>query len=44
MNTEFKFYVTALTVLVLFMIGGAYAEVAATGDARCLFVKCVIVK
>ena len=43
-NTKFKFYATTFVVLVAMIIGSAAAEVASTGDARCLFVKCVIVK
>ena len=44
MITERNFYLSVLAVLVIIMVGDAAATVAATGDVRCLFVKCVIVK
>ena len=44
MNTERNFHILVLVVLAALMVGDAAATVASTGDVRCLFVKCVIVK
>ena len=43
-NMERNFHIIVLVVLAALMIGDAAATVATTGDVRCLFVKCVIVK
>ena len=43
-KTERNFHIAVLAVLAALMIGDAAATVATTGDVRCLFVKCVIVK
>jgi hypothetical protein len=43
-KTERNFHIAVLVVLAALMIGDAAATVATTGDVRCLFVKCVIVK
>lgn len=44
MITERNFYIAALVALVLVLVGESVATVSATGDVRCLFVKCVIIK
>lgn len=43
-KTERNFHIIVLVVLASLMIGDAAATVATTGDVRCLFVKCVVVK
>ena len=43
-NTERKFHIAVLVVLAALMVGDAAATVASTGDVRCLFVKCVVIK
>jgi len=44
MITERNFYIATLVALILYVVGSAAANVTATGDVRCLFVKCVIIK
>lgn len=44
MITERNFHLTVLVALVVLGIGSAAATVAATGDVRCLVVKCVVIK
>ena len=44
MITERNFHLTVLVVLTALFIGDAAVTVAATGDVRCLVVKCVVVK
>ena len=44
MITERNFYIAALVVLVLAIVGESVATVSATDDVRCLFVNCVIIK
>ena len=43
-NTERNFHLVVLIVLAVLMVGDAVATVAATGDVRCLVVKCVVIK
>jgi hypothetical protein len=43
-NTDIKFHLSMLLLLVAIIVGDSVATVASTGDVRCLFVKCVIVK
>jgi len=43
-KTERNFHLAVLFVLAALMVGDAAATVASTGDVRCLFVKCVVIK
>ena len=43
-NTERNFHLAVLALLVVVIVGDAVATVSTTGDVRCLFVKCVVIK
>lgn len=43
-KTERNFHLAVLVVLAALFVGDAAATVAATGDLRCLVVKCVVIK
>jgi hypothetical protein len=43
-KTERNFHIAVLVVLAALIVGDAAATVTTTGDVRCLFVKCVVLK
>lgn len=43
-NMERNFHIAVLFVLAALIVGESVATVAATGDVRCLVVKCVVIK